>query len=59
MHFHQMLLLKSYYYYENYNMLGLIEDNARNLEVCTLKVREDCIIVTQNISPTSHFRDDL
>lgn len=40
-------------------MLGLREGNSRNLEVSTLKVREDGMIVTQNSSSTRDFRDDL
>lgn len=48
MYFHQMLILKSYYYYYgDYKMLELREGNSRNLEVCTLKEREDNIVVTQ------------
>ena len=39
-------------------MLGLRESNSRNLEVCTLKVREDGVIATQNIGPTRDVRDD-
>lgn len=37
----------------------LREGDSRNLEVCTLKVREDGMTVTQNSSPTRDFRDDL
>lgn len=51
--------MKSYCYYGDYKVLGLRGGNSRNLEVCTVKVREDVMTVTQNSSPIRDFRDDL
>lgn len=59
MYFYQVLILESYYYYRDYKMLRLQESNSRNLEVCTLKVREDGVRAMQNIGPIGDFRDDL